>query len=72
VDIRLFKNFSVWKSIKFGAFFEVYNLFNDRTLRTIQNTEQYDLGADEGDGTQNVPWAWANPRQMRLGFELVF
>jgi outer membrane receptor for ferrienterochelin and colicin len=72
VDLRLFKNFSVWKSIKFGAFFEVYNLLNDRALRTIQNTEQYDLGADEGDGVQNVPWAWATPRTMRLGFELVF
>jgi outer membrane receptor for ferrienterochelin and colicin len=72
VDMRLFKNFTVWKSLKFGVFFEIYNLFNDRALRTIQDTPQYDLGFDEGDGIQNVPWSWANPRTMRLGFELVF
>jgi hypothetical protein len=72
VDMRVFKSFSIWKSIKLGAFFEVYNLFNDRTLRTIMNVEMYDLGTDEGDGTQNRPDAWAWPRRMRLGFEILF
>jgi hypothetical protein len=72
VDLKLFKNFPVWDTIRFGAFFEVFNLLNDRTLRTIVNTQQYDLGADSGDGNWNNPTVWASPRQMRLGFELLF
>ncbi len=72
VNMRLFKNFRIWKTVKFGAFVDVFNLLDDRALRTIQNTEQYDQGFDDGDGTQNVPWAWATPRAIRLGFELLF
>jgi outer membrane receptor for ferrienterochelin and colicin len=72
VDMRLFKNFSVWKSIKLGVFFEVFNLFNERPIRTIDNEEKYDLGFDEGDGTQNRPDRWATPMETRLGFELLF
>jgi outer membrane receptor for ferrienterochelin and colicin len=72
VNTRIYKNFSLWGSMKFGAFLDVFNLFNNRVLRTIMNEEQYDQGFDEGDGTQNIPWAWATPRTMRLGFELFF
>lgn len=72
VDVRLFKNFPVWENVRFGAFLEIFNLLNDRTLRTIHNTEQYDLGADAGDGTWNRPDVWATPRDMRLGFEILF
>jgi hypothetical protein len=72
VDLRLFKNFHIWKSVKAGIFFEVFNLFNDRTIRNIQNFEQYDQGYDDGDGVQNIPFSWANPRQQRLGFEILF
>ena len=79
LDMRIFKSFTVWESVKFGAFFEVFNLFDERALRDIENTEQYDQGYDNGDGTQNTPintvtgfLVWANPRQMRLGFEILF
>lgn len=79
VDIRLFKNFAIYETLRFGVFFEVFNLFNDRTVRDIENPEQYDLGFDIGDGTQNTPintttgaFVWAPPRQMRLGFEMRF
>ena len=72
MDMRLFKSFSIWKSVKFGAFLEIWNVLDNRALRNIQNTEQYDQGFDDGDGVRNVPWAWANPRQMRLGFEILF
>jgi outer membrane receptor for ferrienterochelin and colicin len=72
VNMRLYKNFRVWKSIKLGVFLDAFNLFNNRALRDIMNEEQYDQGFDEGDGTQNVPWAWATPRTLRLGFELLF
>jgi outer membrane receptor protein involved in Fe transport len=72
VDLKLFKNFPVWNTVRLGAFFEVFNLLNDRTLRTIIDTQQYDLGADKGDGHWNNPTVWATPRQMRLGFEVLF
>ncbi len=36
VDMRLYKNFTIHKSIKLGIFWEWWNILNDRTLRTIQ------------------------------------
>jgi hypothetical protein len=72
MDMKIFKNFPVWNKIRAGAFFEVFNILDDRTLRTIIDTQQYDLGADDGDGNWNNPTAWATPRQMRIGFEVLF
>ena len=72
IDMKIFKNFPVWESVRMGAFLEVYNLLNDRTIRAIQNVQQYDQGYDKGDGTWNTPTAWATPRQMRIGFEVLF
>jgi outer membrane receptor for ferrienterochelin and colicin len=72
IDLRFFKNFPVWESVTFGAFFEVKNLTDQRTLLSIENDEQYYLGVDEGDGTWNRPDVWTNPRELRLGFEMRF
>jgi len=72
IDLRFFKNFPVWESATLGAFFEIYNLTNQRTLMSIENDEQYYLGTDKGDGTWNRPDVWANPRELRLGFEVRF
>jgi outer membrane receptor protein involved in Fe transport len=83
LDMKIFKNFPIWGTIRLGAFLEVYNLLNDRTLRTINNTQQYDTWVwnaqlkkyvryDKGDGTWNDPTVWANPRSMRIGFEVLF
>ena len=72
VDLRLFKNFPLWRNIRFGAFLEIYNLFNERIIRSIQNTELYYDGLDEGDGIRNNPNSWSKPRHYRLGFEILF
>lgn len=72
IDMRIFKNFPVWKSVRFGAFLEIFNLTDSRVLRSIHNTEQYDLGDDEGDGRWNRPDVWSTPRELRLGFEMKF
>ncbi len=38
----------------------------------FRNEEQYDIGTDDGDSIQNIPWSWAKPGQHRLGFEILF
>jgi len=72
VDVRFYKYFPLWQTIKLGCFLEIYNLFNDRTIRYIKSLDQYDLGYDAGDGVWNDPTVWAPPRQLRLGFQIGF
>jgi outer membrane receptor for Fe3+-dicitrate len=72
VNLRFFKNFALWQQIRLGVFLEIYNLFNDRTLREIVDPSLYYDDLDDGDGPHNTPYVWAEPRHYRLGFEIVF
>jgi len=48
-DLRISKNFNLYKDIKMGLTFDVFNLFNRENVDYIGSSQYYDLGAADSD-----------------------
>ncbi|MBN2281152.1 MAG: TonB-dependent receptor [Candidatus Marinimicrobia bacterium] len=87
-DLRISKNFDLYKEIKLAVILDVFNLFNRENVDYIGSSQYYDLGAAddktvkgdpsvvgrEGTGGKFIrtPQVYSYERQYRLGIDLKF
>jgi outer membrane receptor protein involved in Fe transport len=65
VDLRLQKTFRVYKTLKFHAFADVFNLFNDDTFYRFRSFSLWSTA-------YNVPMYMPDPRRVQVGVKLEF
>lgn len=65
VDLRVQKTFKIYKTLKFHAFADVFNLFNDDTYYRFRNFNEWSTSF-------MLPMYMPDPRRVQLGVKLEF
>ncbi len=71
-DMRIRKEFSLYKDLKVSFYGDIYNLFDGRDRVTHVNTEEFLRSGDPTAGGKFYEWIWQAPRSMKMGMSLKF
>ncbi|HPW17696.1 MAG TPA: TonB-dependent receptor [Candidatus Aminicenantes bacterium] len=73
LDLRLEKVFTVAKKYRLGVMLDVFNVFNDDTITSWGTRIGYDWYPGDWPSTNGHElYGFAEPRQARVGFRLIF
>lgn len=65
VDLRIQKTFKIYKTLKFHAFGDIFNLFNDDSYYRFRSFSAWST-------SYNVPMYMPDPRRVQVGLKLEF